>query len=82
MCPPSLIPSDAPLIVNAPTLARWLRVWPSVISFWIAVGRMPKPVRAGKGCFVWPTEEIRRWLASKDNPVARRRARHARRDSA
>jgi predicted DNA-binding transcriptional regulator AlpA len=55
--------ADAPLVVDAKRLAKWLGCGIRTIRSWNSGGKLPKPIRLG-GRVLWRTEEIRAWIGA------------------
>lgn len=60
------IPEDAPPRVKMGVLCKWFGVSPSCIVHWVAIGRIPPPVRVGERTHYYLTEKIRAALKAEE----------------
>ena len=58
----NILGSGKPHVMRAKQAAAYLGVCPKTIWLWAKTGRLPRPIRQGKRCSVWKTEDLDNYL--------------------
>ncbi len=65
---PQPLPAEG--YIRAKALAPMMGIAVVTLWRWAATGKFPKPVKLGARATAWKAEDVRRWMASKNNLAA------------